>query len=262
MDENQQKSWYAVITADVLYDKNLTARQKLLMAVISNMSNEKGYCFASNKYLSELMCVSISSVQRDLSVLEENYLNRVVKLKPNGEVEYRALTPVSHMNRGSVTHATTPHSTHDHIITNSSNNKLNTQFSEKFKFLYETYLSESGHTPSSQSRIKSEQAWIELTDEERRIAVEQCEPFLKHKKREMIRKDGIVNSQFIPRVYTYLENKYFIGTDYTGEEVSVTQDIDPTTGTMVTIYRDKNERRLNESQVYFDRDERKYYKAV
>lgn len=130
-----------------------------------------------------------------------------------------------------------------------------------FRKLYEDYLSESGHPPTSQSRIKSEQAWIELTDEEREIAVSQCKPFLKHRKREMIKKDGEVRAQFIPRVYTYLENKYFIGTDYTGEQVSVKQDIDPTTGTMVTIYLDKDNRRLNESQVYFDRDERRYYKA-
>lgn len=157
MDENQQKSWYAVITADVLYDKSLTARQKLLMAVISNMANEKGYCFASNKYLSELMGVSISSVQRDLSVLEENYLNRVVKLKPNGEVEYRALTPVSHMNRGSVAHATTPHSTHDHIITNSSNNKYN--ISERIDF----FVSDA-KSKNSENKILSDFGIVEFVD--------------------------------------------------------------------------------------------------
>ena len=128
-----------------------------------------------------------------------------------------------------------------------------------FQKLYEIYSLKSGHPPATASRLKAESAWIELTNEERKIAVEQCEPFLKHKKREMIKKDGEVNAKFIPRVYTYLENKYFIGTDYTSEEVSVEQDIDPTTGTMVTIYRDKNNKRLNESQVYFDRDERKYY---
>jgi hypothetical protein len=100
------KNWYAVITADILYDKRLNSRQKVLMAVISNLSNEKGYCFASNDHFSEMLNCSISSIQRDLSVLEESkYLGRVVKLRPNGEVEIRVLTPIAPMNL--------PHSTDD-----------------------------------------------------------------------------------------------------------------------------------------------------
>lgn len=99
-----KKNWYAVITADVLYDKTITARQKLLVAIISNLANEKGYCFASNKTLSEFIGVSVATLKRDLSVLEEKYINRVVKLKPNGQVDYRGLTPVSHMRGGGFSH--------------------------------------------------------------------------------------------------------------------------------------------------------------
>lgn len=120
-----QKNWYAVITADVLYDKELTPRQKLLVAIISNLSNDKGYCFATNAYFAEMLQCSVSSIQRDLNVLEEKYIGRVVKLKSNGEVDHRALTPVSHMGRPHSTSDTTPHSTSDTYNNKEFNNKSN-----------------------------------------------------------------------------------------------------------------------------------------
>lgn len=90
------KNWYAVLTADVLYSKNLTSRQKLLVAVVANLANEKGYCFASNSHFADMMQCSVRSIQRDLDVLEaEGFLGRVVKLKHNGEVEFRILTPMT-----------------------------------------------------------------------------------------------------------------------------------------------------------------------
>jgi hypothetical protein len=103
------KNWYAVITADVLYDKTLTSRQKILVAVISNLSNEKGYCFASNNYLAEICNTSIRSIQRDLNVLEGLYIGKVMHLKSNGEVDYRALTPMSSVSPPHDKFVTTPH---------------------------------------------------------------------------------------------------------------------------------------------------------
>jgi len=120
------KSWYAVLTADVLYDKKLTSRQKILVAIIGNLSNEKGFCFASNKYLSELLGCSVSSLQRDLSALEGTYVGRVVKLNNKGEVDYRALTPVSSVIPPHPTSDTTPHPTGGTYNNKDSNNKDNT----------------------------------------------------------------------------------------------------------------------------------------
>lgn len=120
------KNWYAVLTANVLYDKELTSRQKILLAVIVNMSNEKGYCFASNQYLAEMLNISKSSIQRDLKLLEEKgFIGRVMHLKPNGELDFRALTPIAQMTLPHSTDDTPPHSTDDTIITNNINNKFN-----------------------------------------------------------------------------------------------------------------------------------------
>lgn len=86
-------SWYAVLTAPVLMNPNLSDKQKLLIAVISNLQNEKGYCFASNKYLSDCLNCSEVTIRQNISTLEEKgFIGRVIKLNDKGEIEYRSLT--------------------------------------------------------------------------------------------------------------------------------------------------------------------------
>lgn len=86
------KNQYAVLTASILYRKDITPRQKILVAMISNMSNEKGYCWASNKHFSECFDCEERTIQRDLQELEEKkILNRVINLNSDGSVKFRAL---------------------------------------------------------------------------------------------------------------------------------------------------------------------------
>lgn len=125
-----KKSYYAVITSSVLYNDNLTARQKLMFAVITNMSNEKGYCFASNNHLAKITKTSVRTIQRDLSVLEElGFLGRVVKVSPTGEVLFRGLRPLTDGGtdtddmRGGVMDDMRGHDTDVIIKTNFSKNK-------------------------------------------------------------------------------------------------------------------------------------------
>lgn len=83
---------YAVITARVLFNKELTSTQKLLIAVISNLSNTRGYCFASNQYLGECIGLSKHTVRDAIADLEKKLvLIRVVKLNAQNEVEFRSL---------------------------------------------------------------------------------------------------------------------------------------------------------------------------
>jgi hypothetical protein len=44
-------NYYAVIPAPVLCDPELTPNEKLLFGMISSLSNQEGYCWASNDYL-------------------------------------------------------------------------------------------------------------------------------------------------------------------------------------------------------------------
>lgn len=89
----ENHNWYAVIPASVLMDNNLSDKQKLLIALVSNLSNEKGYCFASNRYLGERLNCSEVTIRQNVTFLEEyGLLSRVLKLKASGEIDYRALT--------------------------------------------------------------------------------------------------------------------------------------------------------------------------
>jgi hypothetical protein len=86
-------SFYVTITARILLNKDLTDRQKLLLALISNLSNERGYCFASNEYLANCLNCSVTSIRDNLRLLEKGgYIGRVLKLNEKMEVEYRSIT--------------------------------------------------------------------------------------------------------------------------------------------------------------------------
>jgi len=84
---------YSIIPASVLLSKELSSTEKLLIGVISNLSNIRGYCFASNHYLGECLGISKHSVRRIIADLEQKgVLGRMVKLNTRNEVEVRCLT--------------------------------------------------------------------------------------------------------------------------------------------------------------------------
>ena len=65
-----KKSYYAIIPANVRYSKKLKANEKLLYGEITALTNEKGFCYASNNYFANLYDVSKTSVSKWISSLE------------------------------------------------------------------------------------------------------------------------------------------------------------------------------------------------
>ncbi|SET33811.1 DnaD and phage-associated domain-containing protein [Enterococcus malodoratus] len=69
---SESKNYYAIIPANVRYDKRLPANAKLLYGEITALCNEKGFCWAGDKYFADLYGVSKVSIQKWLKALQEN----------------------------------------------------------------------------------------------------------------------------------------------------------------------------------------------
>ena len=65
-------SYYAIISAEVRYDKKLSANAKLLYGEITCLTNENGFCFANNKYFAELYEKSKVTISKWISELVVN----------------------------------------------------------------------------------------------------------------------------------------------------------------------------------------------
>lgn len=91
--EEQQKAYYAIIPANVRYDKDLVPSAKLLYGEITALCNEKGYCWASNQYFAELYNVSDRTIKNWISQLaDKGYIQRSVKYREGTEeIEQRKL---------------------------------------------------------------------------------------------------------------------------------------------------------------------------
>lgn len=66
-----------VLPSHLLINSNLEPSAKLLYGMIRNLTKLEGYCFATNRYLADLMDVDVSTIKRWLDSLEkEGYIER------------------------------------------------------------------------------------------------------------------------------------------------------------------------------------------
>jgi len=70
MEENKP-SYYAIIPANIRYDKRVPANAKLLYGEITALCNDKGYCWATNGYFAKLYGVSETSISKWIKALAD-----------------------------------------------------------------------------------------------------------------------------------------------------------------------------------------------
>lgn len=81
----QEESFMAFIPTHILDDKTLDEGAKFLLLRINALTRKCGYCWASDKYLSELLGVSTREIKSRLKALEDRgYIIRETNRKPDG----------------------------------------------------------------------------------------------------------------------------------------------------------------------------------
>lgn len=71
MNISERPSYFAIISADVRYDKRLKANEKLLYGEITALCNKTGECWASNKYFADLYGVTTQAVSKWVTSLRK-----------------------------------------------------------------------------------------------------------------------------------------------------------------------------------------------
>lgn len=87
----EQKSYYAVIPANVRYDPNLKDKAKLLYGEITALCNERGYCWATNEYFAKLYKVNKTTISRLIrNLIESGYIkSHIIYKEGTKEIDKR-----------------------------------------------------------------------------------------------------------------------------------------------------------------------------
>lgn len=163
--QNDHPNYYSVIPADVRYDKELKANEKLLYGEISALANKTGECWATNAYFSKLYDVSIDRVRIWIRNLEsKGYISTRIEYEGK-QVKARYISIVPSKTWGGVNEivGTSPHEkmgtpphekmgdniTRDNTI--KENNKYITEVAEIIDYL-NTQAGKRYRTESAQSK--------------------------------------------------------------------------------------------------------------
>lgn len=95
----EDAAYYAVITAPVRYDPELSSTAKLLYSEITSLCRTKGYCWATNSHFAELYNVSESTISRLISQLEKRGHIRTETVAVEKGSERRIYTDVYYVER-------------------------------------------------------------------------------------------------------------------------------------------------------------------
>ena len=168
-----KKSYYAVIPAFVRYDSELTPNAKLLYGEITALCNEKGYCFASNKYFADLYSVKTRSITDWISQLKDKgYIKIKMIYKENSkEVKSREIYIT---NFGEVSQKNTPPIENNHQVNNiiyNNNNTVNNKSKEYSDIVLKSFEPICNlFPPQTRPKTQAEKnAWLDCIDKLERL---------------------------------------------------------------------------------------------
>ena len=135
-----QIGYYAIIPANVRYDKNLPANAKLLYGEITALCNEKGFCWATNEYFAKLYDVSKVSISKWISALiDGGYITSEIIYKDGSkQILNRYLRIVTHPIKEKFNTPIKENFAYNNTNNNNTINKKET-YKEKFETFYKAY---------------------------------------------------------------------------------------------------------------------------
>lgn len=75
-EEKNMPSYFSILTADVRYDKDLSASEKIFYSEITCLCQKDGYCYANNSYFANLYGCGTRTISSWISKLaNKNYIN-------------------------------------------------------------------------------------------------------------------------------------------------------------------------------------------
>ena len=100
MDKSDLKGLW--MPSEILINNKLTDKEKIILSMIIYLSKDKGYCFATNNYFSDILNVTVVSISRIINSLKKkNYIKIKMNYKSNSkEIENKQIIPLEEvMNR-------------------------------------------------------------------------------------------------------------------------------------------------------------------
>lgn len=146
----QKPNYYSIMPANVRYDKKLSWFDKIIYSEIVALSNKEGHCYANNSYFAKNFEISISTVSRSVSKLN-NEGHIYLLFEAVGEKTYRKiyLEDAAKKQVPLVVSAQTPtqkrlpplrkNDQHNSTSNNTKDNTINQEVSNLSKFL-DTWL--------------------------------------------------------------------------------------------------------------------------
>lgn len=165
MNENERASYFAVISADVRYDKRLRANEKLLYGEITALCNKTGKCWASNKYFADLYGVTTQAVSKWITNLRQcGYISVNLLYKEGTKEIERRIIKLSGAGGNAVTNDCEVVTNDLEVVTNDCEGIVqkvkenNTRFNNTNEYINtkESKKEESNNTQNRQVEISEE----------------------------------------------------------------------------------------------------------
>tara|TARA_R110002110_G_scaffold128587_4_gene308319 strand:+ start:2761 stop:3408 length:648 start_codon:yes stop_codon:yes gene_type:complete len=165
-------NYYAIIPANVRYS-NIKANSKLLYGEISALSNKHGYCFATNRYFSELYNVNKNTISLWIKDLSDNkFIDVYIERDESKQVIQRRLsiakiadTPITKKDDSPIT------KNGEYNTTSINTTSKNTIVFRKEKFLFEVKNKYVGILDDKQV-IEFIEYWCESNEKRMRFEME------------------------------------------------------------------------------------------